>query len=83
MKEIVFACKPEELSCIVGNLFVSLEPPCDLERSTDLAMCGVTHSGSYARLQFKKDYCLFYGKPEDLEAARSGRCIERRCERHG
>lgn len=27
MKEIVFACAPSELSCIIGNLFTELRPP--------------------------------------------------------
>lgn len=28
MEHIEFSCPPGELSCIIGNLFVSLEPPC-------------------------------------------------------
>lgn len=82
MEEVVFACRPEELSCIVGNLFVSIEPPCDYERSANLTICGTTHSGSSGRLIIAGDRCLFYGPPDDLKAARNGLCPERRCE-HG
>ena len=48
MQEVVFSRPPNELSCIIGNLFTEVEPPCDLlcnlGRSTDLVICGVTHS---------------------------------------
>ena len=71
MEEIVFACRPEELSCIVGNLFTGISPP-----------CGITHSGNSGRLVIKGDRCLFYGLPDDLRAVRNGVCPERRCE-HG
>lgn len=79
-KEIVFACPPEELSCLVGSLFSGLEPPCDFERSQDLCICGDTHDGSYGRLVIKQDYCVFYGSEEALRAVRNGVCIERRCQ---
>lgn len=82
MEQLVFACAPEELSCIVGNLFTELEPPCEYHRSNDLTLCGKTHSGRSGRLVIQGDRCLFYGPPEDLEMARKGRCPERRCE-HG
>lgn len=82
MEEIVFACRPEELSCIVGNLFTGISPPCEYERSAHLTICGITHSGNSDRLVIKGDRCLFYGLPDDLRAARNGFCPERRCE-HG
>jgi len=46
MEHIEFSCPPGELSCIIGNLFVSLEPPCKYVRSTHLMLCGITHSGN-------------------------------------
>lgn len=82
MEEIVFSCRPEELSCIIGNLFTELEPPCAYERSPNLTICGKTNSGKSGRLIIAGDRCLFYGPPEDLTAARNGFCPERRCE-HG
>ena len=50
MEHIEFSCPPGELSCIIGNLFVSLEPPCKYVRSTHLMLCGITHSGNSGRL---------------------------------
>lgn len=82
MEHIEFSCPPGELSCIIGNLFVSLEPPCKYVRSTHLMLCGITHSGNNGRLIVLGDRCSFYGIPDDLEAARNGPCLERRCE-HG
>ena len=36
MEHIEFSCLPGELSCIIWNLFVSLEPPCKYVQSTHL-----------------------------------------------
>lgn len=80
MKEIVFSCPPAELSCIVGNLFVGIDPPCDAPITENgLVICGTTHSGRQGRLHIHKDYCLFYGEESDLAAVRGGVCVERRC----
>lgn len=81
MDEVVFSVEPEELSCIVGNLFTALEPPCGFERGQNLTICGTTHSGSYGRLVISEKFCLFAGRGEDLEAVRNGRCLEGRCKR--
>ena len=78
MKEIEFSRPAGEVSCIIGNLFDTLDPPCDLGRSTDLVICGVTHAQNYGRLTIKSDHrCVFHGKPEDLAAVINGRCPER------
>lgn len=82
IEEVTFSRPADELSCIIGNLFVALEPPCDLGCSTDLVICGITHSQNYGRLTVKSDRCIFYGRPEDLDAILNGHCPERRC-RHG
>lgn len=82
MDEIVFSCAPDEVSCLVGNLFSSLDPPCEYEPTEGLTLCGTTHSGRYARLVIREDRCLFYGERDDLEAVRGGKCPERRC-KHG
>ncbi len=80
MREVEFARPADEVSCIIGNLFTQLQPPCNLERSTDLVICGVTHAGNYGRLTVKSDRCVFYGEPEDLDAVLTGECPEgRRC----
>lgn len=83
IKETEFSRSAGEVSCIIGNLFATVEPPCDLGRSTDLVICGVTHAQNYGRLTIKKDRCVFYGEPEDLDAVLNGACPgEGRC-RHG
>ena len=46
-----YACPRRELSCIVGNLFVELEPPCDHCAAGDsLTICGTTYAGTRATL---------------------------------
>lgn len=79
MKEIAFSRPADELSCIIGNLFATVQPPCDIKMSDALVICGMTHSNSYARLIVKKDCCIFKGEPSDLAAVLNGRCPERRC----
>lgn len=79
MKEIEFSRPAGEVSCIIGNLFETLDPPCDLGRSTDLVICGVTHAQNYGRLTIKTDCCIFYGRPEDLAAVMTGRCPKGGC----
>ena len=79
MQEITLTRPLDELSCIIGTLFTDLEPPCDVERTADLVLCGTTHSGNPGRLRIAGDRCIFYVEPDDLEAVLSGRCPERRC----
>lgn len=81
-EETVFACPPDELSCLIGNLFGELATPCtEVHRGVGLVICGYTHSGRYGVLSIHKDYCCFKGAKEDLEAVRGGICVERRCNR--
>ena len=81
-EEIVFACPPDELSCLVGNLFGELAKPCDVVRDgTTLVICGYTHSGGYGVLSIHKDYCCFKGAKQDIDTVRSGVCVERRYKR--
>lgn len=82
MREIVFSVQPDEVSCLVGNLFAELDPPCDVRRATGgLTICGRTPAGNEARLLIFPDCCVFAGEPEDLEAAKNGKCPVRRCYR--
>ena len=63
-----YACPRRELSCIVGNLFVELEPPCDHCAAGDsLTICGTT----YAEYGF-----TFDGPPEEVEQIRERRCLK-------
>ena len=50
MEEVVFSRPADELSCIIGNLFAELKPPCGFGSSGDLVICGTTHSGNDGRL---------------------------------
>lgn len=81
LQEIRFSRPAAEVSCIIGNLFAALQPPCDeLGADDSIVICGLTHSKNYGRLTIKSDRCVFYGHPEDIEAVLNGRCPERKCE---
>lgn len=71
---------PAELSCLVGNLFAELEPPCDRQFDPDgLTLYGRAVSGNEVMLLICKDRCTFIGDAEDLKAARNGKCPNRGC----
>lgn len=78
MTEEIISPTPAELSCMVGNLFAELEPPCDVPFSQGLTLCGITPAGNRAVLLVNRDFCIFRGEAEDLKAARLG-CLNRRC----
>lgn len=78
MTEEIISPTPAELSCMVGNLFSELEPPCDVPFSPGLTLCGITPLGNRAVLLVNRDFCIFRGEAEDLKAARRG-CLNRRC----
>lgn len=80
---IYLSLPPAELSCLVGNLFAELEPPCEKDLDPEgLILCGRTPSGRDAMLLICRDRCTFIGVAEDLNAARNGKCPNRRCQ-HG
>ena len=68
-----FSVPTAQLSCLIGNLFAELEPPCaEPDEPEALTLCGKAPSGREAML---------FVNPEDLDAARNGRCPDRRCGR--
>ena len=75
----VFSRPAGMLSCVVGNLFTELEPPCgEPDPDTEaLTLCGKTHSGRDAMLMIFEDKCVFTGPPEDLEKALNAPCPEK------
>lgn len=80
---IYLSLPPAELSCLVGNLFAELEPPCEKDLDPEgLILCGRTLAGRDAMLLISRDRCTFIGVAEDLNAARNGKCPNRRCQ-HG
>lgn len=78
-EEVTFSRPAGELSCIIGNLFTAIQPPCDHRRGAELVICGTTHSRRFGVLTVKSDRCVFYGEPEDLAAVLNGQCPERKC----
>ena len=81
VKTTEFSRPPAELSCIIGNLFLCLEPPCDEDLTAGgLVICGYTLSGDSGRLIIEKERCIFTGNEDDFLAALSRPCIERSCQ---
>ena len=75
-----FSVPPAQLSCLIGNLFAELEPPCDQKLDPDgLVLYGRTVAGREAMLLICRDRCTFIGNQEDRNDARSGKCPGRRC----
>lgn len=81
MNELInLSLPPAALSCLVGNLFAELEPPCDAQIDPEgLMLCGRAPSGKEVMLLIGRDRCTFIGDPEDLEAVRNGKCPNRGC----
>lgn len=60
-----FACTRRELSCILGNLFVEIEPPCEACASDadELTIRGRTYTGARAVLTVTEWGFRFEGGP--------------------
>lgn len=71
-----YACTVKELSCIIGNVFAELSPPCGKCNGENVVLCGITPTGSAATLVIVKDGFLFEGDPELIAAIRKRRCIQ-------
>ena len=84
---IEFSRPMSEVSCIVGNLFAELDPPCGMSggQKDVLTIFGrVRGSGERAVLRVLSDRCIYTGPPEALEAVLDRLCPEKeayRCER--
>lgn len=78
-ERIEFSRPAGELSCIVGNLFAELDPPCGVSggRGDVLTIFGRTRAdGGHAVLRVYADRCVYTGPPEALKAAMGGHCPE-------
>ena len=74
-----FACTRRELSCIIGSLFVELEPPCAACASDadELTISGRTYTGARAGLTGTEWGFRFEGDPAEIEKIRERRCLLR------
>lgn len=78
------ACSMSELSCIIGSLFIELDPPCAACGVDELVICGTTHSKNKAMIVVLGGGVFYFvGEPEDLKVVLNGRCPERRCQKRG
>lgn len=69
-----------ELSCIIGTLFESLDPPCGISggHGCMLVLFGkVRGSSETAVLQVYQDWCKYMGPPGALKAAVGSCCPEK------
>lgn len=74
-----YACPNSELSCIIGNLFIELAPPCqycNADNAENIVICGTTYAGEEASLIITKDGFFFNGNPDTMAAIRQRRCIK-------
>lgn len=73
-----YACTRRELSCIIGNLFTEIEPPCERCGATDeLTISGTTYTGAQAVLTVTEWGFRFDGDPSEIEEIRGKRCLRR------
>lgn len=72
-----YACTRRELSCIIGNLFAEIEPPCERCGAADeLTISGTTYTGSRAVLTITEYGFKFEGDPSEVARIRERRCLQ-------
>lgn len=72
-----YACTRRELSCIIGNLFVEIEPPCERCGAADvLTISGTTYTGNKAVLTVTEHGFTWEGDPAEVEKIRERRCLQ-------
>lgn len=70
-----FACTKKELSCIIGNLFTELSPPCGLCNDDVITISGIAYTGERVELQITDWGFLYSGRAQDIERLRKGLCL--------
>ena len=73
-----YACTAAELSCVIGNIFAELSPPCAACGAEVLQITGTTVTGNAATLTVTEAGFDFDGCADDtamIERMRKGRCI--------
>ena len=63
-----------ELSCLIGNLFSTVKPPCDTRHVGEIVITGTTHNGRKATLVITGDAFFFDGDIGDLIKATVNIC---------
>ena len=72
-----YACSRRELSCIIGNLFTEIEPPCERCGAADvLTISGTTYTGNRAVLTVTEHGFTFEGDPAEVAKIRERRCLQ-------
>lgn len=69
-----YACEKRELSCIIGNLFTEIEPPCDHCEADRLTISGTTYAGTQAVLIVTEHGFMYNGDAADIARIREKRC---------
>ena len=74
----VFSCPERELSCIIGNLFVELEPPCSEcgKEPQGIKICGTTYTGDKAVLTISGDRFYYSGPQGGIYRQRKTGCVQ-------
>lgn len=64
MDTIRFALPPPQLSCLIGNLFTALQPPCRAGQfdADGITLCGQKISGEAGELHIYRDHCTLRGQ---------------------
>ena len=59
----------QELSCLIGHLFRTVEPPGEAAIAGDLTLTGTSHSGKQGTLAITGGAFSFSGDPNDIAIA--------------
>lgn len=73
-----YACTAAELSCVIGNTFAELSPPCADCAAKEVIITGTTVTGNAAKLTVTEAGFDFEGCAADtviIDRMRKGRCL--------
>lgn len=70
-----FACTKKEISCIIGNLFLEISPPCGACGDDYITISGTAYTGERVEVKITDWGFLYNGKAEDIERIRKGICL--------
>lgn len=70
-----FACTKKELSCIIGNLFLEISPPCGSCDDGFITISGTAYTGERVELKITDWGFLYSGGAGDIERIRKEICL--------